>query len=81
MERIEIKLIECCLTCEYFSPYGDAFALCANPFSKKREIACTHMPVCYKYREQAGENYDCFHLNDCANDADDVLAYPTDCKE
>ncbi len=48
MERIEIKLKECCLTCEHFSPDGViGFGMC--PLDGKRVIACGHMPVCQRY--------------------------------
>ena len=52
MEKIEIKLKECCLSCEHFDASGirgfSPFPLscCGEP---ERVIACGHMEVCYKY--------------------------------
>ncbi len=54
MEKIKIKLKECCLTCEHFDPQGIKgiyFPLecCGEP---ERVIACGHMEVCWKYNTQ-----------------------------
>ena len=51
MDKIEIKLKECCLTCEHFDPRGViGFGMCAT-LDGGREIACWHMKVCAKYNE------------------------------
>lgn len=52
MEKIEIKLKECCLTCKHFDPSGIKglaypIVCCGEP---ERVIACGHMEVCYKYK-------------------------------
>lgn len=52
MEKIEIKLKECCLTCKHFDPSGIKglaypAVCCGEP---ERVIACGHMEVCYKYK-------------------------------
>lgn len=48
VEKIEIKLKDCCLSCEDFNPAGViGFSCCA--IDGKREISCGHMKVCYKY--------------------------------
>ncbi len=51
MNKINIKLKECCLTCENFDPSGikglsPFIACCGEP---ERVIACGHMEVCWKY--------------------------------
>lgn len=51
MKKIEIKLKECCLTCEHFDPSGcvgivPSVFCCGEP---DRVIACGHMEVCAKY--------------------------------
>ncbi len=51
MEKIAIKLKECCLTCEHFDPggikgIGYSLSCCKEP---ERIIACGHMEVCWKY--------------------------------
>lgn len=51
MKKIEIKLKECCLTCEHFDPSGcvgiaPSVFCCGEP---DRVIACGHMEVCEKY--------------------------------
>ena len=53
MKKIEIKLKECCLTCEHFDPSGcvgivPTVFCCGEP---DRVIACGHMAVCKKYLE------------------------------
>lgn len=54
MEKIEIKLKECCLTCEHFDQSGikglswSGFSCCGEP---ERVIACGHMAVCKTYLE------------------------------
>ena len=61
MEKIEIKLKECCLDCEYYYPEGigmGSFVACG---SCKREISCLHMPVCKQYN------------NDCKKSADSIV--------
>ena len=51
MEKIKIKLKECCLTCEHFDPSGikgvGAYIVCCG--EPERVIACGHMEVCAKY--------------------------------
>lgn len=61
MEKIEIKLKECCLTCEHFDPSGctgltPSVFCCGEP---DRVIACGHMEVCAKYNnaEEAGDDF------------------------
>ena len=54
MEKIEIKLKECCLACEHFDLSGikglsyPVFVCGGEP---KRVIACGHMNVCKTYLE------------------------------
>ncbi len=54
MEKIKIKLKECCLNCENFDPsgiqglYPYSFTCCGEP---ERVIACGHMKVCKRYLE------------------------------
>lgn len=53
MKKIEIKLKECCLTCEHFDPSGctglaPSVFCCGEP---DRVIACGHMAVCKEYLE------------------------------
>lgn len=51
MEKIKIKLKECCLTCEHFDPSGIKGivypVVCCGEL--ERVIACGHMEVCCKY--------------------------------
>lgn len=58
MEKLEIKLKKCCLTCEHF--YMDAAKIgigCCSP--APRELSCLHMPVCWKYMiDDAQEHQD-----------------------
>lgn len=52
MNKIKIKLKECCLTCGHFDPSGIKglggyfMSCCGEP---ERVIACGHMEVCAKY--------------------------------
>jgi len=51
MDKMEIKLKECCLECEKFildSAIG--LGMCLEP-GKKRAIACLHIDVCAKYND------------------------------
>lgn len=53
MEKIKIKLKECCLTCEHFDSSGIKglvypISCCGEP---EHVIACGHMEVCKKYAE------------------------------
>lgn len=48
MEKIQIKLKECCLTCEHYYPDGIGMGSYCS-ISGKREISCLHMPVCQTY--------------------------------
>lgn len=48
MEKIEIKLKECCLTCEHYYPDGIGMG-CYCSISDKWEISCLHMAVCQTY--------------------------------
>lgn len=50
MERMEIKLKECCLECDHFDlDYAklNVFPTCGC--TDRRKLACTHMQVCHKY--------------------------------
>lgn len=54
MEKIKIKLKECCLTCEHFDPSGIKglsiyYTLACGCGEIERVIACGHMEVCAKY--------------------------------
>lgn len=51
MEKMEIKLKECCLTCEHFYLRTDFLGIYCSCENNKREISCVHMPVCKKYLE------------------------------
>lgn len=57
MKKIEIKLKECCLTCEHFDPSGiqgiSPYTICAPACCGEYEriIACGHMKVCKTYLE------------------------------
>lgn len=51
MEKIEIKLKECCLECESFSPDGVIGLMGAVTRDGKRAISCGHMAVCAKYND------------------------------
>lgn len=58
MKKIEIKLKECCLTCEHFDPSGcvglsPSVFCCGEP---DRVIACGHMAVCKKYNGDKTES-------------------------
>lgn len=60
MEKMEIKLKECCLTCDNFYLRTDLIGVYCSCGNDKREISCVHMPVCYKYnnmetKEKNGE--------------------------
>lgn len=71
MQKIEVKLKECCLDCDHFdvsgirgvSPYQNYG--CGEP---DRVIACGHMVVCGRYNDNH-ENSDGFIIRckDCAN--------------
>ena len=53
VKKIEIKLKECCLTCEHFDPSGciglSIATICCG--EGERVIACGHIAVCSKYNE------------------------------
>lgn len=49
MEKLEIKLKKCCLTCEHFYLDGAKAGITACVLSGSRELSCLHMPVCWKY--------------------------------
>lgn len=57
MEKIKIKLKECCLTCEHFDPSGIKGlgmyypALPCGCGEPERMISCGHMAVCKMYLE------------------------------
>lgn len=57
MDKIEIKLKNCCLTCEHFDASGIQVLGYGviSCFPPKRIIACGHREVCKKYLE-APEN-------------------------
>lgn len=46
VEKMEIRLKECCLTCNDFEASG-AIGFLAS--ATNRYIGCSHMNVCYKY--------------------------------
>lgn len=48
MERIEIRLKECCLECEHFYPDGLA-GFGYGCYEGKRFIGCLHSAVCMEY--------------------------------
>lgn len=52
MEKMEIKLKECCLTCEHFSLRTDLLGIYGPCLGSEREISCTHMPVCKIYNSE-----------------------------
>lgn len=52
MERMEIKLKECCLECEHFSLDTARLNFYPTCGCTERKIACTHMPVCDKYNSE-----------------------------
>lgn len=57
MEKIEIKLKECCLTCEHFDPNGIiglTYPVYTYAEPEERVIACGHMAVCKVYLESGG---------------------------
>lgn len=55
MERMEIKLEECCLTCEHFKLDMSGLGMFAPCDVADRRLACEHMAVCGKYSgEKAG---------------------------
>lgn len=56
MEKLEIKLKECCLTCENFYLRTELLGVysCGCGMNDKRELSCVHMPVCYKYKLASG---------------------------
>ncbi len=60
MEKIKIKLRECCLTCEHFDPSGIKglsmyYAPPCGCGEIERVIACGHMAVCKMYLESTGK--------------------------
>lgn len=68
MDKIEIKLKECCLSCEDFNPSGIlGFGICAD---EKREISCGHMKVCYKYLDYVPK---AIEKDDDRDDIKDIL--------
>lgn len=50
MEKMEIKLKECCLTCEHFYLDSSKIGLMGCGPCGPREISCLHMPVCGLYQ-------------------------------
>lgn len=60
MEKMQIKLKECCLECEHFYLDTGSIGCYGVCVSDERKIACVHMPVCYKYIEatqKTGEQF------------------------
>ena len=63
MEKMEIKLKKCCLSCEHFYLGSAKLGIMGCGPYGPREIACMYMPVCAKYqadldtltRESTGE--------------------------
>lgn len=49
MDKMEIKLKECCLTCEHFYLRTDLLGIYGHSLDCNREISCVHMPVCKIY--------------------------------
>lgn len=51
--RTEIRLKECCLECEYFSPELKGFGY---SLYNEKSISCSHEKVCYKYIDLEEKN-------------------------
>lgn len=49
MEKMEIKLKECCLTCKHFYLRTDVLGIYGPSVGCNREISCVHMPGCKIY--------------------------------
>lgn len=49
MEKIEIKLKDCCLTCEHFCLDTSSIGCYSACGLEERKIACIHMMVCQTY--------------------------------
>lgn len=50
MNKIEIKLKECCLSCEHFDSTGVRnISMTSGYYAGERVIACGHMDVCAMY--------------------------------
>lgn len=52
MEKLEIKLKKCCLTCEHFYLDAARAGITACAICGPRELSCLHMPVCGKYQAE-----------------------------
>lgn len=52
MEKMEIKLKECCLTCEHFYLRTELLGIYSVNTDSKREISCIHIPVCKMYNDE-----------------------------
>lgn len=65
MEKIEIKLKECSLTCENYYPDGIGIGSYCSIGQEKREISCLHMPVCYKYTGRKPTAIDVIRCGEC----------------
>lgn len=52
MERMEIKLKECCLTCEHIKLDMSGLGMFAPLGEIERKLACEHMEVCWRYNAQ-----------------------------
>ena len=51
MDKLEVKLKECCLTCEHFYLDTGKIGIMGCGPCGPRELACLHMLVCGKYME------------------------------
>lgn len=58
MERMEIKLKECCLECDHFDLDYAKLSIYPTCGCAERKIACTHMPVCTTYNRKPESDYD-----------------------
>lgn len=54
MEKMEIKLKECCLACKHFYLDSSKIGLMGCGPDGPRQISCLHMPVCGAYQADSG---------------------------
>lgn len=67
LEKIKIKLKECCLTCDYYYPDGIGLGSFVSCGDNKREISCLHMPICKTYNSDSENTIDrIIRCRDCA---------------
>ena len=63
MDKLEIKLKECCLTCDHFYlDTGKIGIMGCGPFGP-RELSCLHMPVCGRYQADEKNERSSSHEN------------------